>query len=151
MIFTSSGRKFTYKYKDETNYTDAAPVIRYAEVLLNMAEAHARKTSPDLTTSLNLLNQVRNRALANVATQAYTSTSFANASALVGAILKERRIEFLAEGLRWNTIHRLQHDDIAPINGVPQKYKNGANPVAADYKIGIPYVFKTGDVASWIA
>ena len=32
------------------------------------------------------------------------------------------------------------------MNGVPQKYKNGANPVFADYKIGIPYVFKTGDV-----
>ncbi len=146
MIFTSSGRKFTYKYKDETNYTDAAPVIRYAEVLLNMAEAHARKTSPDLTTSLNLLNQVRNRALANVATQAYTSTSFANASALVGAILKERRIEFLMEGRRWADIHRLQGDDLHPIDGIPAKVANG-NPPAADYTLGTPYTGPLGVAA----
>jgi hypothetical protein len=33
---------YTNKYKDGVTYTDAAPVIRYAEVVLNMAEAQAR-------------------------------------------------------------------------------------------------------------
>lgn len=138
MVFTSSGRKYTFKYKDVTSYTDAAPIIRYAEVVLNMAEAHARKTNPDLTTALNLLNSVRNRALANPSTQAYTAISLPNQSAIVEAILKERRIEFLAEGRRWADIHRLQGDDLHPINGIPAKRANG-NPAAAEYTAAGPY------------
>lgn len=138
MVFTAGGAKFTLKYKDGVNYTDASPVIRYAEVLLNMAEAQARKTSPDLVASLGLLNQVRNRSLADPATQAYVSADFANATELVGAILKERRIEFLMEGRRWSDIHRLQGDDMQPIDGVPQKVANGTPP-ADSYTLGTPY------------
>lgn len=138
MVFTVSGRKYTLKYKDGVNYTDASPVIRYAEVLLNMAEAQARKTSPDLTTSLTLLNSVRNRALADVPSQAYQASNFSNAQTLVGAILKERRIEFLMEGRRWSDIHRLQNDDMFPIDGIPQKVANG-NPPASAYTLGTPY------------
>jgi hypothetical protein len=103
-----------------------------------MAEAQARKTSPDLTTSLTLLNSVRNRALADVPSQAYQASNFSNAQTLVGAILKERRIEFLMEGRRWSDIHRLQNDDMFPIDGIPQKVANG-NPPASAYTLGTPY------------
>lgn len=138
MVFTSGGAKYTWKYKDDVNHTDASPVIRYAEVLLNMAEAHARKAAPDLASSLALLNQVRNRSLADPGTQAYVAGDFAGASELVGAILDERRIEFLMEGRRWSDIHRLQGDDMHPISGIPQKIANG--PVSADaYELGTPY------------
>lgn len=138
MVFTTSGRKYTLKYKDGVNYTDAAPVIRYAEVVLNMAEAYARKQSPDLAASLTLLNSVRNRALANVGTQAYLASNFGSANALVGAILKERRIEFLMEGRRWSDIHRLQNDNMHPIDGIPAKVANG-NPAGALFTAGTPY------------
>ncbi len=138
LVFTSAGRKYTNKYKDDVTYTDAAPVIRYAEVILNMAEAHARKSTPDLSTALTLLNRVRNRALANPSTQAYTSTSLPNQLAMVGAILKERRIEFLMEGRRWADIHRLQGDDLYPIDGIPAKVANGS-PAASLYQIGAGY------------
>lgn len=138
MVFTFAGRKYTAKYRDGVNYTDAAPVIRYAEVLLNMAEAQARKSTPDLTASLELLNRVRDRALASPSTQTYTSSTLGTASALVGAILKERRIEFLMEGRRWSDIHRLQKDDLHPIDGIPAKVANG-NPPAADFTLGTPY------------
>ena len=138
MVFTFSGRKYTAKYRDGVTYTDAAPVIRYAEVLLNMAEAYARKTSPDLTESLNKLNAVRNRSLANPVTQAYTSSTFADATELVGAILKERRIEFLMEGKRWGDIHRLQGDNLFPIDGIPAKVANG-NPAGSTFTLGTPY------------
>lgn len=143
MVFTSAGRKYTYKYKDETNYTDATPIIRYAEVILNMAEAQARKSSPDLPTALSLLNQVRNRSLADVATQAYTSSSYSDATSLVGLILKERRIEFLMEGKRWGDIHRLQGDNMHPIDGIPGKRANG-NPAASEYTLGTPYAGPLG-------
>lgn len=149
MVFTSGGRKYTNKYKDDQNYTDAAPVIRHAEVVLNMAEAHARKSTPDLTSALNLLNSVRNRALANPSTEAYTASSFADATALVGAILKERRIEFLMEGRRWSDIHRLQGDDMHPINGIPAKIGSGS-PAGSLYTPGTPYSgpFGVGNVPS---
>ncbi len=137
MIVTVAGRKYTNKYTDVTNLSDAAPVIRYAEVLLNMAEAYARMGS-DLTESLNLLNKVRNRSLANPADESYTSADLNSTPALVNAILKERRIEFLMEGRRWSDIHRLQGDDIAPIDGIPAKLANAA-PAPELFTLGTPY------------
>jgi hypothetical protein len=138
MTTINSGNVLTNKYTDITNSTDPAPVIRYAEVLLNMAEANARKLPPDLTASLGQLNRVRNRSLASPLTQAYTALSFTNATSLVGAILKERRIEFICEGRRWSDIHRLQGDDLFPINGIPAKLANGAPP-AGSFTLGTPY------------
>lgn len=146
MVETVAGIKYTNKYKDGTGLSDAAPVIRYAEVVLNMAEALARKSSPDVTRALTLLNSVRNRALADAATQAYTAASFATAADLVKAILKERRIEFLMEGRRWSDIHRLQNDDIAPINGIPAKVGNGAQ-LASMFTLGTPYAGPFGEQA----
>lgn len=131
----------TNKYKDTGTLTDASPLLRYAEVLLNRAEAKVRLGDPSYLADLNM---VRNRSLASPATEQYFG--FATTAAAVNAILMERRIEFLAEGLRWNTIHRLQQDDLSPSSGIPAKYRNGQNPTYADYKIGTPYVFKSSDV-----
>lgn len=142
---TSAGNTFylSNKYKDTSTLTDASPLLRYAEVLLNRAEAKARLGD---ATYLADLNAVRNRSLANPTTEQYTA--FATTVDAVNAVLLERRIEFLAEGLRWNTIHRLQKDDLVPMAGVPGKYRNGQNPTFADYHIGTPYVLKAGDVAA---
>ncbi|MTH16463.1 RagB/SusD family nutrient uptake outer membrane protein [Flavobacterium sp. LC2016-01] len=130
-IYTASGIKYTNKYYDVTNMTDPAPVIRYAEVVLNMAEAQARLATPNLTTALTLLNSVRDRSLANKAAQTYTTASYTTQADLVKLILKERRIEFLQEGRRWSDIHRLQGDDLAPIDGIPSKVANAVPAVAA--------------------
>lgn len=138
MVFSSGNKKFTNKYKDGTTYTDAAPVIRYAEVLLNMAEAYARKSAPDLANALTNLNLVRNRALATPATQAHTASTLSTQTLMVQAIIKERRIEFLMEGRRWPDIHRLQHETIGGISGIPAKAPSG-HPVATAYNIGTPY------------
>ncbi|MBC5836391.1 RagB/SusD family nutrient uptake outer membrane protein [Flavobacterium muglaense] len=138
MIYTASGRKYTNKYIDATNLSDASPVIRYAEVLLNMAEANARLITPDLGTALTLLNRVRNRSLATPATQAYTAATLPTQTDMVKAILVERRIEFIMEGRRWSDIHRLQGDNIAPIDGIPAKIANGA-PAASLFTLGTPY------------
>ena len=143
MVFTFSGRKYTAKYRDGVNYTDAAPVIRYAEVLLNKAEAYARLSTPDLTNALTNLNLVRNRSLADPTTQAYTAATFPTATDIVGAILKERRIEFLMEGKRWGDIHRLQNDDLFPIDGIPAKVANG-NPPSSAFTLGTPYTGALG-------
>lgn len=138
MCFTSgtSQVRFTNKYKDEVGYSDGAPIIRFAEVLLNAAEAYARTN--DVTNGLKNLNKVRNRALADTVTQAYTAASFADNVALLQAVLAERRIEFIMEGRRWSDIHRLQFCPHFPINGIPGKLAN-AMPPSAEFTLGTPY------------
>ena len=128
---------FTEKYKDDTNYTDASPMMRYAEVLLNIAEAYARNNN--VTEGLKYLNMVRDRALANKLTQSYTAANFADNKELLKAILAERRIELNMEGRRWPDISRLQHCPHFPISGIPAKVAN-ADPVAAGlYNLGTEY------------
>jgi starch-binding outer membrane protein, SusD/RagB family len=127
----------TMKYKDFTTKGDWAPQIRYAEVLLTLAEAEARQAAGVSQRAVDLLNAVRNRALANPATDAYTAASFADKVALVKAILMERRIELLFEGFRWGDISRLTGENNAnyTIGGVPAKAANGTQG-AAIYNCG---------------
>ena len=127
------------KYRDYATWADFAPQIRYAEVLLTLAEAVARNGAGVSSEAVTLLNQVRNRALADVLTQAYTVASFATKQDLVKAILLERRIEFLAEGKRWSDISRLSPDaDYSP-GGIPAKAVNGAAGLSI-YNCGGGYV-----------
>ncbi len=119
---------YTHKYRDVTTLSDAAPMIRYAEVLLIMAEAEARTGSGISMAAVDLLNAVRNRSLAD-ASDAYTVDDFSSADELVAAILFERRVEFVGEGKRWGDIHRLALDPVhAPISGggIPSKVGTGA-------------------------
>jgi starch-binding outer membrane protein, SusD/RagB family len=81
---------------------DNAPVIRWAEVLLNYAEALARTNKSD--DAIKLLNAVRNRSDASTT---FTAADFPTPTDLINAILTERRIEFLGEGLRNNDLMRL--------------------------------------------
>lgn len=118
---------YTTKYRDYATTSDGTPQIRYAEVLLTLAEAEARQAAGVSTRAVDLLNAVRNRAVTTPAEQ-FTPASFANKTALITAILKERRIEFLAEGKRWGDIHRLANDaTFAPIagGGIPSKVGSG--------------------------
>ncbi|WP_428664657.1 RagB/SusD family nutrient uptake outer membrane protein [Runella sp.] len=126
---------FAKKYTSYTERADFAPQLRYAEVLLNSAEAEARLASGVSDRALSLLNAVRNRALAAPATEAYTAAGFADKKALITAILFERRVEFLAEGKRWADIHRNAVDADFTTGGIPAKYANGAQG-AALYSVG---------------
>lgn len=137
MVSVGTGTGINYvstKYTDATTSTDPAPQIRYAEVLLTLAEAEARAGSGINTRALALLNAVRNRAVTNVANQ-YTAASFANQKALVQAILDERRIEFLAEGKRWGDIHRNATDVDFTTGGIPAKIPTGT-PATTTYNCG---------------
>ena len=144
MVYNVAGVIYTFKYKDVVNKTDPSPMIRYAEVILNMAEAYARKG--DVTNGLTYLNLIRNRALASPATQAYTASTFATNVAMLGAILDERRIELVMEGHRWADISRLQQCPYFPISGIPAKLAN-AKPAASLYTLGTPYTGALGTAA----
>jgi starch-binding outer membrane protein, SusD/RagB family len=124
--YTSPATKTNYlttKYKDPATSTDPAPQIRYAEVLLNLAEAEARQASGVSARSLALLNAIRGRA-----TTAYAA--FATKTDLIKAILVERRIEFLGEGRRWSDIHRLGVDATFGTGGIPAKIGTGSATTA---------------------
>jgi hypothetical protein len=138
---TAIGRAImTTKYTDYSGRGDNAPIIRWAEVLLNQAEAEARVATGVSQRAIDLLNLVRNRSLASLANQ-YTAASFATRTDLVRAILLERRIEFLAEGRRWPDIHRTAQDPIAELRpgGIPAKVANGGvtGTTLAQYGIGV--------------
>jgi hypothetical protein len=103
-IVTSGAQSYLKKYPTGTPFTDKAPVIRYAEVLLNLAEARVRSTNSIDAQGLALLNAVRGRS--NPA-GVYTAASFSSVSTMTDALLLERRIEFLGEGIRNIDIMRL--------------------------------------------
>lgn len=112
----ASDRLFTSKYRDYSNFTDFSPILRYAEILLNLAEAEAR--SNNTTRGSALLNAVRDRAISGAMTSYGTIN---DANELIGRILEERRIEYLAEGQRWKDIHRNAVDPLFSTGGIPAK------------------------------
>jgi hypothetical protein len=100
-VFTApNGKRYLTKFPNGSP-ADYVPVIRWAEVLLNLAEASARTTAGVDTRAVALLNAVRQRS--------DPTTIFAPVTQdeLIGLILRERRIEFLGEGLRNNDLMRL--------------------------------------------
>lgn len=119
LVRNNGVRYFTHKYQDYTNWTDISPIIRYAEVLLNRAEAEAR-TNGVTAKALNLLNAIRDRAASGTMTS-YVLGDFASGTELVGAIINEKRIELLGEGHRWTEIHRLAMDPNFSTGGIPAK------------------------------
>ncbi|HSO77742.1 MAG TPA: RagB/SusD family nutrient uptake outer membrane protein, partial [Bacteroidales bacterium] len=88
---------FVGKWPSFTVQSDYAPVIRYAEVLLSYAEALVRDGNVVTQQAVNLLNAVRTR---SYPAGVYAIGDFADATAFINAVLLERNIEFLGEGLR---------------------------------------------------
>ncbi|AKQ47395.1 hypothetical protein TH63_00670 [Rufibacter radiotolerans] len=117
--------RYTTKYNgDKVTWGDNTPIIRYAEVLLNMSEAIAR-TAGATPKAIALLNAVRGRSTTEVFTAGTPQE-------LIQAIVNERRIEFLAEGLRWKDIHRLAVEGLYVYKGIPAKVTKG-NTLPSDY------------------
>ncbi|OGX91805.1 RagB/SusD family nutrient uptake outer membrane protein [Hymenobacter coccineus] len=103
MLRTAGTTVYLTKYRTANPYLDYVPVVRYAEVLLNYAEALARQPSPDLATATALLTAVRQR---SDATYAFPAAAVGTAGALTSTIWVERRIELLGEGFRSNDLLR---------------------------------------------
>lgn len=98
------GFQYLKKFSTPTPYTDWAPVMRYSEVLLNLSEALVRSTNTVDARAVALLSAVRNR---SDAATTFTTASFASSTALADAIVLERNLEFLGEGLRNGDLMRL--------------------------------------------
>lgn len=100
---TIGGIVYTYPTKigAVNPFLDFVPMIRYAEVLLTVAEGEALRPGGNLDRSRALLDAVRHRSDAS-----YDFGVLATPAALEAAILKERRIELLEEGFRYNDVAR---------------------------------------------
>lgn len=110
---TANNKNYWNKFASGPQHLDFVPVLRYAEVLLNLAEASAR--TGNTARGLALLNAVRTRSKS----PAYSA--FANQNDLTEAILKEREIELLGEGFRAPDLMRL-------LRPLPGKSNVGAIP-----------------------
>lgn len=95
---TISGQVYVTKFAGVSPFIDWVPVLRWPEVLLNLAEAEAEAGSQ--TRAIALLQAVHNR---SDATWSYSGTTKQD---LINAILTERRIELISEGFRSNDIAR---------------------------------------------
>jgi hypothetical protein len=104
--FTLDGKSYPVPYVSKYNYTHSIvqrtdsnwPILRYADVLLMLAESINEASGPS-TEALGYLNQVRKRAglpeLAGLAKDEFRT-----------AVLKERRIELAFENHRWFDLKR---------------------------------------------
>jgi len=100
-IINSATKTWLRKWTANTDYV---PAIRYAEVLLSLAEALARQNGLDAK-AIAILNAVRKRSDDGVV----KPVTFAPATQqeLIDLILYERRIELLGEGFRSRDLLRL--------------------------------------------
>ncbi|RJE71875.1 RagB/SusD family nutrient uptake outer membrane protein [Reichenbachiella sp. MSK19-1] len=112
-------------------FRDYVPVIRYAEIMLNYAEAAAN--TGDLTLGAQLLQAVRNRANPS---HVFADAAVNTTDALLNTIWNERRIELVGEGHRLGDLQR---------RGLTLPAKVGAigtapavNPGASNYIWPIP-------------
>ncbi|PVH25224.1 RagB/SusD family nutrient uptake outer membrane protein [Sphingobacterium corticibacter] len=93
LLQTTAGRQYLRKYAKASPFVDYIPVIRYAEVLLNYAEAAAEGGQLDLASSLLLAVHRRSDPSFTLAADIANDKS-----RLLTAIAHERRIELLGEG-----------------------------------------------------
>lgn len=98
----AAGQKVLRKFAVTTApFRDYVPVIRYAEVMLNYAEAAAQTN--DLSTAATLLKAVRNRSNPS---HAFVDAELITKTTLLNLIFNERRIELLGEGFRLHDLQR---------------------------------------------
>lgn len=96
------------KYLDLTNLATPGnvainfPIIRYADILLSLAEAINEQGGPTAE-SYELINQVRRRAFGKPITTADATVDLTglNQTSFRAAIQEERKKEFVQEGQRW--------------------------------------------------
>ncbi|MBS1567426.1 MAG: RagB/SusD family nutrient uptake outer membrane protein [Bacteroidetes bacterium] len=129
---SSTGLPLLNKFSRNTvPYSDYIPVIRYAEVMLNYAEAAA--ATNNLTLGTALLTAVRQRSSAGYT---FSSAATGTSGALLATIITERRIELLGEGFR-------TPDLLRRVQTLPAKTGNAGTapavaPTASNYVWGIP-------------
>jgi len=93
----NNGYVYSLKFTDKAQKQDWIPVMRYAETLLNLAECYTHSAN-GTTQARNALKEVRSRSIA--AGDDMLDVDALSGGNLTTAVLKERRLEFICEGIR---------------------------------------------------
>ncbi len=111
------GMEHPLKFEDFVAQADNSYIIRLAEFMLMRAETLVINTNSVNAEAIDLLNQVRLRALRvfdangdeiSNAELAFSASDFSSPAELQEAIILERRIELFLEGNYWHDLTRLQ-------------------------------------------
>lgn len=97
--------KFNMQQTSDRNIAPHWPYMRYAEVLLNYAEAINEHLGAPNSTAYDLVDQVRNRVGMGLAKRGQSKTEFR------AYLLKERAMEFGLEEVRWFDLVRWNMQD----------------------------------------
>ena len=81
-------------------------IIRYADVLLMMAEAEANRSGGDLNTAIGYMNQVRARADVNMPAYPTAEYPVSNLAEFMVALEHERKVELCGEQVRFPDLVR---------------------------------------------
>lgn len=93
---------FTYVPKDNLDYANNLPIIRYTDVALLYAEILNDESYIADGEAFNIVNVVRARA----GLPALSSATVTNQDEFTEALRKERKFEFAFEGIRWRDLLR---------------------------------------------
>lgn len=97
--YTKFLEKGTTTPQNNRDYSNNFPIIRFEDVMLMYAEVLTEESGSMQPLALTLINQIRVRS--GITAYTVTSPETANKAAFIAAILRERKYEFAAEGLRW--------------------------------------------------
>jgi hypothetical protein len=125
LTVTSNTRLYINKYIANSDWI---PVMRWSEVLLNIAEAEAMSTGVTAR-AVGILNAVFKRS--NPTAADFVIGDFANGAALAARIIQERGMEFLGEGIRnGDTMRKLApHAGKPSVDPVPVNNVNYVWPI----------------------
>ena len=131
---------------------NSIPIFRYAEVLLNLAEAKEELGSFNATDWNNTIGLLRSRAgITNTSMPAavdpYMASYFLNtiSDAVLLEIRRERGVELMLEGFRWDDIRRWKMGKLMnmPYNGVYVPQLNTPYAMNGDGVLNVSFVTAT--------
>jgi hypothetical protein len=131
---------------------NSIPIFRYAEVLLDLAEAKEELGTFTATDWTNTIGQLRSRAgIANTAmptvADPYMSAYFLNtiSDPVLLEIRRERGVELMLEGFRWDDIRRWKMGKLMnmPYNGVYVPQLNTPYAMNGDGVLNVSFVTAT--------
>ena len=126
----SNGYVYSLKFTDKAQKQDWIPLMRYAETLLNLAECYTHDANGS-SKAKAALKEVRSRAIPNGDMLDVDGLTGGN---LTTAIIKERRLEFICEGIRGIDIIRRGENFVKDYHSVDLDVA----PTASNYFWPIP-------------
>lgn len=122
-----------------------ADLIIYRTTEMELLYAEALNALDYRQEAVAIMNTIRQRAQGGSSADYYNASRYPTANDLVDDLLKERRLEFVAEGKRWFDLVRLNrwYQVMNPINGMTSGKHNMVFPIHRDHLLQNPELEQT--------